>query len=81
MLKSIIERGLDISLLVYKHSSDYLPLCTSQQKNVHIGTTWGWQNDERIKIFGWTIPLGMFTGEQKYCLQKWVFKAFPSAQS
>ncbi len=34
----------------YKLSSKYLP-------SYRFGTTWGWVNDDRIFIFGWTIPL------------------------
>ncbi len=41
----------------YKLSSKYLPLCsTEQRRSYRFGTTWGWVND-RIFIFGWTIPL------------------------
>ncbi len=42
----------------YKLSSKYLPLCLAEQRNSYrFGTTWGWVNDDRIFIFGWTIPL------------------------
>ncbi len=42
----------------YKLSSEYLPLCSAEQRNSYrFGTTWGWVNDDRIFIFGWTIPL------------------------
>ncbi len=42
----------------YKLSSKYLPLCSAEQrKSYRFGTTWGWVNDDRIFIFGWTIPL------------------------
>ncbi len=42
----------------YKLSSKYLPLCSAEQRNAYrFGTTWGWVNDDRIFIFGWTIPL------------------------
>ncbi len=41
----------------YKLSSEYLPLCSAEQRNSYrFGTAWGWVND-RIFIFGWTIPL------------------------
>ncbi len=41
----------------YKLSSKYLPLCSAEQRNSYrFGTTWGRVND-RILIFGWTIPL------------------------
>ncbi len=42
----------------YKLSSKYLPLCSAEQRHSYrFGTTWGWVNDDRIFIFGWTIPL------------------------
>ncbi len=42
----------------YKLSSKYLPLCSAEQRHSYrSGTTWGWVNDDRIFIFGWTIPL------------------------
>ncbi len=45
----------------YKLSSKYLPLCSAEQRNSNrFGTTWGWVNDDRIFIFGWTIPLSIF---------------------
>ncbi len=41
----------------YKLSSKYLLLCSAEQRNSYrFGTNWGWVND-RIFIFGWTIPL------------------------
>ncbi len=44
----------------YKLSSEYLPLCLAEQRNSYrFGTTWGWVNDDRIFIFGWTIPLSL----------------------
>ncbi len=42
----------------YKLSSKYLSLCSAEQRNLYrFGTTWGWVNDDRIFLFGWTIPL------------------------
>ncbi len=42
----------------YKLSSKYLPLCSAEQRNSYrFGTTSGRVNDDRIFIFGWTIPL------------------------
>ncbi len=42
----------------YKLSSKYLPLCSAEQRNSYrFGTTWGWVNDDRIFIFGCTVPL------------------------
>ncbi len=53
----------------YKLSSKYLPLCSAEQRHSYrFGTTWGWVNDDRIFIFGWTIPLsrwGMFVAIAK----------------
>ncbi len=47
----------------YKLSSKYLPLCSAEQRNSYrFGTTWGWVNDDRIFIFGWTIPLMLMGG-------------------
>ncbi len=46
----------------YKLSSKYLPLCSTEQRNSYrFGSTWGWVNDYRIFIFGWTIPLSSCT--------------------
>ncbi len=42
----------------YKLSSNYLPLCSAEQTHSYrFGTTSGWVNEDRIYIFGWTIPL------------------------
>ncbi len=41
----------------YKLSSKYLPLCSEQTHSYRFGSTWGWVNDDRIFIFGWTVPL------------------------
>ncbi len=42
----------------YKLSSEYLHLCSAEQRHSYrFGTTWGWVNDDRIFIFGWTVPL------------------------
>ncbi len=42
----------------YKLSSKYLPLCSAEQRHSYrFGSTWGRVNDDRIFIFGWTIPL------------------------
>ncbi len=44
----------------YKLSSEYLPLRSAEQKKSdRFRTTWGWVNDDRIFIFGWTIPLSV----------------------
>ncbi len=45
-------------LLCFPHSSEYLPLCSAEQRHSYrFETTWGWVNDDRIFIFGWTTPL------------------------
>ncbi len=42
----------------YNLSSKYRPLCSAEQRNSYrFGTTCGRVNDDRIFIFGWTIPL------------------------
>ncbi len=41
----------------YKLSSKYIPLCLAEQRDSYrFGTTWVWENYDRILIFGWTIP-------------------------
>jgi len=38
--------------------SKYLPLCSSEERySYSFATTWGRVNDDRIFIFGWSIPL------------------------
>ncbi len=50
----------------YKLSSKYVPLCSAEQRNSYrIGTTWGWVNDDRIFIFGWTIPLSLLVFQRQ----------------
>ncbi len=41
----------------YKLTSKYLPLCSEQRHSYRFGSTWGWVNDDRIFIFGCTVPL------------------------
>ncbi len=54
----------------YKRSSKYLPLCSAEQRNWYrFGSTWGWVNDDRIFIFGWTIPLSVERSERHHQLQ------------
>ncbi len=44
------------SKTVWLHSSKYFISCfTEQRKSYRVGTTWGWVNDDRTVIFGWTI--------------------------
>ncbi len=53
-----------------KLSSKYLPLCSAEQRNSYrFGTTWGGVNDDRIFIFGWTIPLIL-------CVVTWMIYCF-----
>jgi len=41
-------------------SSKYLRLCSAEERNSYrFATTWGWVNDDRIFIFGWSIPLSI----------------------
>ncbi len=40
-------------------------LCVRQNKE--IGTTWGWVNDDRIFLFGWTIPLMILGNQTSFC--------------
>ncbi len=47
----------------YKLSSKYLPLCSEQTHSYRFETTWGWVNDDRIFIFGCTVPLS----SSQYC--------------
>ncbi len=41
-------------LLCFPHSSEYRP---EQTHSYRFGSTWGWGNDDRSFIFGWTVPL------------------------
>ncbi len=59
--KNTMEVNGAPELLCFPHSSEYLPLCSAEQRHSYrFGTTWGWVNDDRIFIFGWTIPLRSF---------------------
>ncbi len=56
--KNTMEINGAPELLCFPHSSEYLPLCSAEQRHSYrFGTTWGWVNDDRIFIFGWTVPL------------------------
>jgi len=38
--------------------SKYIPLCSAEERNSYrFPTTWGWENYNRIFIFGWSISL------------------------
>ncbi len=40
----------------------YLNLCSEdERRSCGFGTTWGWVINDRIFIFGWTIPLSEFS--------------------
>ncbi len=61
------SRQVGFTTFCLQHSSEYLPLCSAEQRHSYrFGTTWGWVND-RIFIFGWTIPLRM----SKSVFSKW----------
>ncbi len=70
--KNTMEVNGAPELLCFPHSSEYLPLCSAEQTHSYrFGTTWGWGNDDRIFIFGWTIPLsrwGIFVAIAKNTL-------------
>ncbi len=54
----------------YKLYSKYLHLCSAEQRHSYrLGTTWGWVNDDRIFIFGWTIPLSGDSGDD-FCFSE-----------
>ncbi len=56
--KNTMEVNGAPELLCFPHSSEYLPLCSAEQRHSNrFGTIWGWVNDDRIFIFGWSIPL------------------------
>ncbi len=56
--KNTMEVNGDPELLCFTHCSEYLPLCSAEQRHSYrFVTTWGWVNDDRLFIFGWTIPL------------------------
>ncbi len=58
--KNTMEVNGAPELLCFPHSSEYLPLCSAEQTHSYrFGSTWGWVNDDRIFIFGWTIPLSV----------------------
>jgi len=58
-----------------KYSLKYLLLCsTEEEKSYRFGMTWGWVNNERILIFGWTVsltyPSFVWTYSWKVCMAK-----------
>ncbi len=34
-------------------------VCSTEDRNSGFGTTWGWVNDDRMEILGWTVPLNV----------------------
>jgi len=45
-------------LFGYPYPSKYFLFCSGEEINSYrFGTTWVWENDDRLLIFGWTIPL------------------------
>ncbi len=55
--------------------SKYLNLCSEDERRSYgFGTTWGWVINERIFIFGWTIPLTQHTLKaiHNYCTFWWI---------
>ncbi len=58
--QNIMEVNCAPELLCFPHSSEYIPLCSAEQRHLYrFGTTWGWVNDDRIYIFGWTFNILM----------------------
>ncbi len=56
----------DIVKIVIKNSN--LNLCSEdEQRSCWFGTTWGWVINDRIKIFGWTIPLRKYSQIRRDC--------------
>ncbi len=73
--KNTMEVNGAPELLSFPHSSEYLPLCSAEQRHSYrIGTTWGWVNDDRIFIFGWTIPLTGVNMKLNTNLHSWINK-------
>ncbi len=61
----------------FPHSSEYLSLCSAEQRHSYrFGTTWGWVNDDRIFIFGWTIPLNCLLFLKKKSFRSHYFFGF-----
>ncbi len=50
----------------YKLSSEYLLLCSEQTHSYRFGSTWGWVNDDRIFIFGWTVSLSSSSNHRDF---------------
>ncbi len=51
----------------------YLNLCSENERRSYgLGTTWVWVINDRIFIFGWTIPLMHITGLISACKQVFI---------
>ncbi len=69
--KNTMEVNGAPELLCFPHSSEYLPLCSAEQRHSYwFKTTWDWVNDDRIFIFGWTIPLSKKVTKSKSSTSK-----------
>ncbi len=45
----------------------YLNVCSEdERRSYRFGTTWGWVINDRIVIFGWTIPLSLSSGQVEW---------------
>ncbi len=63
-------------LLCFPHSSEYLPLCSAEQRHSYrFGTTWGWVNDDRILFFWVNYPFNTCQSYIWHCQPKnyWSF--------
>ncbi len=65
-------------LFGYPHSSKHLFLCSAEERNDYrFGITCGCVNDDKIFIFGWTIPLSQTVHwEQPKCFSASKLHAF-----
>ncbi len=55
--KNTMEVKSSPELLCFPHSSEYIPLCSAEQRHSYRFGNTGWVNYDRIFIFGWAIPL------------------------
>ncbi len=60
-------------LFGHKNDSKYCLLCSKEEINSYMfGISWVWVNDDRIFIFGRTVPLN---GDIRFCLILFLFTA------
>ncbi len=45
------------------HIPQNILYCVQQNKEIPIGTKWGWVNDDIISFFGWTAPLTLWSNK------------------